>query len=130
MTGYRCSVCSRAGGTWECGECGAVATPLLVGPPQGATPLHEEIEAYTTAATHAEDTVFAIPMPVLVRWEVAARALAAQLARAAPWVCPDCGPHARIDEDGCCATCGADCQHSATGRAGAMVLGRFGVRRP
>jgi hypothetical protein len=23
--------------------------------------------------------------------------------------CPECGPHVRADEDGCCATCGADC---------------------
>ena len=25
-----------------------------------------------------------------------------------PWDCPDCGPMIRIDEDGCCATCGRD----------------------
>jgi len=25
------------------------------------------------------------------------------------WTCPDCGPHVKADEDGCCATCGMDC---------------------
>lgn len=25
------------------------------------------------------------------------------------WRCPECGPGAKIDEDGCCAQCGADC---------------------
>jgi hypothetical protein len=25
------------------------------------------------------------------------------------FVCPDCGPHVKVDEDGCCAMCGADC---------------------
>lgn len=25
------------------------------------------------------------------------------------WRCPECGPDAKIDEDGCCAQCGADC---------------------
>lgn len=24
------------------------------------------------------------------------------------FVCPDCGPHTKVDEDGCCAYCGAD----------------------
>jgi hypothetical protein len=24
-------------------------------------------------------------------------------------VCPECGPHVKFDEDGCCACCGADC---------------------
>src|SRR6187551_828939 len=27
----------------------------------------------------------------------------------APMICPECGPHRAIDEDGCCVTCGADC---------------------
>jgi len=26
------------------------------------------------------------------------------------FVCPECGPHVPADEDGCCATCGADCK--------------------
>lgn len=30
------------------------------------------------------------------------------LAKAAPWTCPECGPHVMVDEEGCCATCGAD----------------------
>ncbi len=34
--------------------------------------------------------------------------LTEQLDRIAPMVCPECGPHVRVDEDGCCATCGAD----------------------
>jgi len=25
------------------------------------------------------------------------------------YTCPDCGPHARVDEDACCSVCGADC---------------------
>ena len=25
------------------------------------------------------------------------------------WTCPDCGPHVKADEDGCCVTCGTDC---------------------
>jgi hypothetical protein len=25
------------------------------------------------------------------------------------WVCPECGPRIAADEDGCCASCGADC---------------------
>jgi len=24
------------------------------------------------------------------------------------WVCPECGPHATSDEDGCCVLCGED----------------------
>ena len=27
------------------------------------------------------------------------------------FVCPECGKHAKADEDGCCATCGEDCTH-------------------
>jgi rubrerythrin len=42
-------------------------------------------------------------------------ALRATLAVAAPWVCPECGPHVRVDEDGCCATCGADVVRSGGG---------------
>lgn len=38
----------------------------------------------------------------VLRWNAA-------LNRAAPMVCPTCGPNAKIDEDGCCVTCGADC---------------------
>jgi hypothetical protein len=30
------------------------------------------------------------------------------IARIAPCRCPTCGPGVRIDEDGCCATCGSD----------------------
>lgn len=32
-----------------------------------------------------------------------------------PWHfrCPECGPHVAGDEDGCCATCGADCSAEA-----------------
>ena len=27
--------------------------------------------------------------------------------RVAPWTCPECGPHIKVDEDGCCVMCGA-----------------------
>ncbi len=30
-------------------------------------------------------------------------------AKAEHFRCPECGPHVRADEDGCCSTCGADC---------------------
>jgi len=30
--------------------------------------------------------------------------------RAGSFTCPTCGPHVKADEDGCCATCGADCK--------------------
>lgn len=33
--------------------------------------------------------------------------------RALEWehfVCPECGPRVKADEDGCCATCGRDCR--------------------
>jgi predicted amidophosphoribosyltransferase len=30
------------------------------------------------------------------------------LDRVAPHICPQCGPHARVDPEGCCAVCGAD----------------------
>ncbi len=71
-------------------------------------PLHDDIREYTRVASHAEATVYAVPLATLVRWADAAEALAAKLDQAAPWVCPDCGPNVCIDEDGCCATCGAD----------------------
>lgn len=31
------------------------------------------------------------------------------LAKRAHFICPECGPHVSTDEDGCCVTCGADC---------------------
>lgn len=47
--------------------------------------------------------------------EAHAAALVAEVARvtalldkAAPHICPSCGPHARVDEEGCCAACGGD----------------------
>ena len=47
---------------------------------------------------------------VLVAALTAARArieaLEALLAKAAPYSCPECGPHVRVDEDECCASCG------------------------
>lgn len=30
------------------------------------------------------------------------------LGRAAPYTCPSCGPHVKVDEDECCVHCGAD----------------------
>lgn len=30
------------------------------------------------------------------------------LSLVAPWVCPHCGPHTKVDEDGCCVACGSD----------------------
>lgn len=68
--------------------------------------------------SHAADT--AVPSSVLharrvIRLLTAHDALAARvrelearLAQAAPHICPDCGPFARVDEDGCCVVCGAD----------------------
>jgi hypothetical protein len=43
--------------------------------------------------------------------EVLARerdATKARLDAIAPHVCPECGPNTRVDEEGCCALCGAD----------------------
>lgn len=34
--------------------------------------------------------------------------LEARLTQVAPHICPECGPFARVDEEGCCAACGAD----------------------
>jgi len=36
--------------------------------------------------------------------------LAEAFERACPvaWICPECGPFIKVDEDGCCASCGAD----------------------
>jgi hypothetical protein len=34
--------------------------------------------------------------------------LQAELDKVAPWTCPICGPHVKVDEDGCCVHCGAD----------------------
>jgi hypothetical protein len=45
------------------------------------------------------------------------------LRHAAPWVCPTCGPHIKIDEDACCTACGADATYSA--EADAMVSSAF-----
>lgn len=33
------------------------------------------------------------------------------------FICPDCGPLIRADEDGCCSTCGAECSISPTQEA-------------
>ncbi len=112
MSAYRCPMCSRERGTWECGECGEVATPMLVGPPpQDAAPLHDDIRAVILGDSGMEDSESArcaVPMYLLARWADAAQALARQLAQAAPWVCPDCGPHVHIEADGYCAGhCGA-----------------------
>lgn len=41
-----------------------------------------------------------------------------------PMMCPECGPHVRIDEDGCCATCGRDTDHIED------ALGMVAARRP
>jgi hypothetical protein len=35
--------------------------------------------------------------------------LRAMLVARSPFVCPTCGPYAKVDEDQCCAACGADC---------------------
>jgi hypothetical protein len=32
---------------------------------------------------------------------------------AAPHICPTCGPHAKVDEDGCCRACGADTHYQS-----------------
>jgi len=51
------------------------------------------------------------PEAVVAARKAAAAELAecrAKLAAAAPQECPECGPHVTVDEDGCCATCGAD----------------------
>jgi len=51
--------------------------------------------------------------PKFVRRQVArAKAYASTCPAQRPgeqWLCPECGPGARVDEDGCCATCGEDC---------------------
>ena len=39
-----------------------------------------------------------------------------------PWDCADCGPMVKIDEDGCCATCGRDATH-ITGGEGSPPAG-------
>lgn len=50
----------------------------------------------------------------VAKWEAEVARLQAELdalrASIAPehFTCPDCGPHQKSDEDGCCATCGAD----------------------
>ena len=73
-----------------------------------SAPLHEEIRVVLGRGklVRCEDTRYIVAGAQLVRWADAAQALAAKLAQAAPWVCPECGPHIRIDEDGCCVTCG------------------------
>ncbi len=43
--------------------------------------------------------------------------LRAQLNEAAPWSCPNCGPNVKVDEDGCCATCGRDAARDEIGGA-------------
>ncbi len=47
-------------------------------------PLHVDIREYTRVASHAEATVYSVPLATLVRWADAAQALAAKL-------CPNCG---------------------------------------
>ena len=37
----------------------------------------------------------------------------AALRVAAPWSCPSCGDHVRVDEDGCCVGCGRDATRAA-----------------
>lgn len=34
------------------------------------------------------------------------------LSVAAPYHCPTCGPHVKVDEDECCAACGDDCERT------------------
>ncbi len=58
------------------------------------------------------DTLLLRYEAAVLRAEAAERALAEavkHLDLIAPMVCPECGPHRAIDEDGCCVTCGADC---------------------
>lgn len=44
-------------------------------------------------------------------------ALRARLCEMAPWSCPCCGDHIKVDEDGCCASCGEDALHRLDPRA-------------
>ena len=39
--------------------------------------------------------------------------LEGKLDKAAPWSCPECGPHVKVDEDGCCIHCGHDANPDA-----------------
>jgi hypothetical protein len=78
-----------------------------------------------------------------IRFEASARESAADLARLrsladqpeppgvsepATW-CPQCGPRVAVDEDGCCASCGADATGDGADRAGAALAELDRIRR-
>ncbi len=44
----------------------------------------------------------------------ALRQAEALLDKVAPWICKGCGPHIKVDEDGCCVHCGADAALAAS----------------
>jgi len=75
--------------------------------------LQEEIAADTVRWTRAE-TALTSAADRLIEDRVTIGSLRAEIhtlkrERGGSATCPECGEHARIDEDGCCVVCGSDC---------------------
>lgn len=55
------------------------------------------------------------PLPDVTAMQAEIERLRAHIRATGPGmhaVCPECGPHVRIDEEWCCGTCGVDCTPS------------------
>lgn len=52
-----------------------------------------------------------------------------RLRMAAPWSCPTCGPHIKIDQDACCVTCGADAAYNSEADDAAVAAFEAGEQK-